>query len=67
MEKEVGEARKLRQYVTNAEVLREKLRAAELRAERAEANTDRTAASQPSSTDLQHEVAKWNSFYQVGT
>lgn len=65
MEREVCEAHKLRQYVTNSEVLREKLRAAEARAERAEASLQEATVSHPlTKSDVEHQLNEWTTFYQ---
>ena len=65
-EAEVAEARKLRDYVSNAEVLREKLRAAEARAGHAEAAAQATAGDAPAEVvSLRQQLDRWTTFYKV--
>ena len=61
----VREAQRLKQYVSNAEILKEKLHAEQQRAQRAEAALADTNEAKADVAALQAQLAHWQDFYKV--
>jgi hypothetical protein len=61
----VREAQRLKQYVSNAEILKEKLHAEQQRAQRAEAALADANEAKADVAALQAQLAHWQDFYKV--
>ena len=59
------EAQRLRQYVSNAEILKEKLHAEQQRTQRAEAALADANEAKADVAALQAQLAHWQDFYKV--
>lgn len=59
------EAQRLKQYVSNAEILKEKLHAEQQRAQRAEAALADANEAKADMAALQAQLAHWQDFYKV--
>ena len=62
---QVSEARKLREYVSNVEILKEKLHAALQRAQRAEDALSAAGSADSEISDLKAQLTHWTEFYKV--
>lgn len=61
----VREARRLKEYVSNAEILKEKLHAEQQRAQRAEAALAAAGDARAELAGLEAQLAHWRDFYKV--
>lgn len=65
-EQQVAEARKLKDYVSNAEILKERLHAEAARAQRAEEGLAASGDAKAEVSALHAQLAHWQDFYKVG-
>jgi hypothetical protein len=61
----VREAKRLKEYVSNAEILKEKLHAEQQRAQRAETALAAANDTKADVSALQAQLAHWQEFYKV--
>ena len=64
-EQQVREARRLKEYVSNAEILKEKMHGESARAQRAEAALAAAADVAAEISALQGQLAHWQEFYKA--